>query len=368
MTPAPLQVGQAPSELALNSAGFTPLAFANALRIGSSSPVYVAGLLRREPRIAPWSMNTTSAPAAPDRLTSDPCTSELLPEPATPVTTTSTPSGTSTSTSRRLCADAPRTFSVPVGVRTVSLRAARSSRWRPVSVSLARSPSTLPSKQTVPPAVPAPGPRSTTWSAISIVSGLCSTTSTVLPYVPQPQQQVVHALDVMRVQANGGLVEDVGDVGERGAEVADHLGALRLAPGQRGRRPVEREVAQTDLHERVESLPQCREQRRQRRLVEVADPVGQVADLHRAGVGDGRAADPRRPGGFVEPAAATLGARGEGDGAFHELPDVRLHRRRVLREERFWTRGISPSYGRLSLSSVILVGSLWSKSWSSGSV
>src|SRR5215218_4213261 len=45
MTPAPLQLGQAPSELALNSAGFTPLAFANALRIGSSSPVYVAGLL-----------------------------------------------------------------------------------------------------------------------------------------------------------------------------------------------------------------------------------------------------------------------------------------------------------------------------------
>jgi hypothetical protein len=30
MTPAPLRVGQAPSELALNSAGFTPLAFANA--------------------------------------------------------------------------------------------------------------------------------------------------------------------------------------------------------------------------------------------------------------------------------------------------------------------------------------------------
>ena len=51
MTPAPLQLGQAPSELELNSAGFTPLAFANALRIGSRSPVYVAGLLRRDPRI-----------------------------------------------------------------------------------------------------------------------------------------------------------------------------------------------------------------------------------------------------------------------------------------------------------------------------
>ena len=64
MTPAPLQLGQAPSELALNKAAFTPLAFANALRIGSSSQVYVAGLLRREPLIAPWSTNTTpSRPA-----------------------------------------------------------------------------------------------------------------------------------------------------------------------------------------------------------------------------------------------------------------------------------------------------------------
>ena len=176
MTPAPLQVGQAPSELALKSAGFTPLAFANALRIGSSSPVYVAGLLRREPRIAPWSIATT-----PSRPATEPWISELLPEPATPVTTQSTPSGMSTSTSWRLCVDAPRISSVPEDERTDSLRVARSSRWRPVMVSLARSPSTVPSKQTSPPAVPAPGPRSTTWSAIAIVSGLCSTTSTVLP-------------------------------------------------------------------------------------------------------------------------------------------------------------------------------------------
>src|SRR5438093_1844462 len=306
MTPAPLQLGQAPSELALNSAGFTPLAFANALRIGSSSPVYVAGLLRREPRIAPWSIDTTPAPAG-----IDPCTSELLPEPATPVTTTSTPSGMSTSTSRRLCAVAPRISSVPVGVRTVSVRAARSSRWRPVTVPLAHSPSTVPSKQTVPPAVPAPGPRSTTWSAIAIVSGLCSTTSTVLPLtlVPQPQQQVVHPLDVMGVQARGGLVEDVGDVGERGAELADHLGALRLAARQRARRPVEREVAQPDLHERIEGVRQRAAQRRHRRLVEAADPFGQVADLHRAGVGDAGPVDLRRSSRLAEPGSVALGAR-----------------------------------------------------------
>src|SRR5215831_9376891 len=140
MTPLPLQVGQAPSELALNSAGFTPLAFANALRIGSSRPVYVAGLLRREPRIEPWSTATT--PSRPD---TEPWISELLPEPATPVTTTSTPIGISTLTFRRLLRLAPRTFSVPDGVRTEDLTEARSSRCFPVSVPLARSPSTVPS-------------------------------------------------------------------------------------------------------------------------------------------------------------------------------------------------------------------------------
>src|SRR5918999_3570214 len=113
MTPAPLQLGQAPSELALNSAGFTPFAFANALRIGSSTPVYVAGLLRREPLIAAWSITTT-----PSRPATDPWISELLPEPATPVTTVSTPSGMSTSTSRRLWDVAPRTSRTPDGPRT----------------------------------------------------------------------------------------------------------------------------------------------------------------------------------------------------------------------------------------------------------
>src|SRR6266581_6186575 len=117
MTPAPLQLGQAPSELALNRAGFTPLAFANAVRIGSSNPVYVAGLLRREPRIAPWSIDTT--PSRPD---TEPPISELLPEPATPVTTHNTPSGISTFTFCRLWEVAPRISSLLVGLRTVSLR------------------------------------------------------------------------------------------------------------------------------------------------------------------------------------------------------------------------------------------------------
>src|ERR671927_1629170 len=113
----PLQLGQAPSELALNSAGFTPWAFANALRTGSRSPVYVAGLLRREPRIGVWSTDTT--PSRPDTA---PWINELFPDPATPVTTTSTPSGTSTSTSRRLFVPARRTSSTPDGARTDGFR------------------------------------------------------------------------------------------------------------------------------------------------------------------------------------------------------------------------------------------------------
>src|SRR5262247_4536380 len=123
MTPAPLQVGQAPSEFALSRAGFTPLAFANALRIGSSSPVYVAGLLRREPRIAVWSIDTT-----PSRPHTEPSISELLPEPATPVTTTSTPSGMSTSTFFRLWVRAPRSFITPDRVRTDGFSDPRSRR------------------------------------------------------------------------------------------------------------------------------------------------------------------------------------------------------------------------------------------------
>src|ERR1043166_4902649 len=123
MTPAPLQAGQAPSEFALNRAGLTPLALAKAVRIGSSSPVYVAGLLRREPRIGAWSTATT--PSLPD---TDPWISELFPDPATPVTTTSTPNGMSTSTSWRLCSLAPRTSSTPEGFRTDGFNDARSSR------------------------------------------------------------------------------------------------------------------------------------------------------------------------------------------------------------------------------------------------
>ena len=45
-----------------------------------------------------------------------------MPEPATPVTTTSTPSGMSTSTLRRLCVGRSADLEHPAGVRSASLR------------------------------------------------------------------------------------------------------------------------------------------------------------------------------------------------------------------------------------------------------
>ena len=126
--------------------------------------------------------------------------------------------------------------------------------------------------------------------------------------VAQLQQQVVHPLDVVRVQADRGLVEDVGDVGERRAEVADHLGALRLSPGQGARRPVEREVSQADLVERVEEVLQPGEQRADRRLVEVTDPFRQIADLHLTEVGDVLPLDLRGQRFLAQSGAVAVGA------------------------------------------------------------
>ena len=243
--------------------------------------------------------------------------------------------------------EAPRISSCPVAVRRLCLREARSSRWRPVMVSLAPQPLDL--------ALEADGAarRAGAGAEVDDVVGDRNRLGLVLDdehrvaLVAQPQQQVVHPLDVVRVQADRRLVEDIGDVGERGAEVADHLGALRLAPRQRARRPVEREVAQPDLDERVEGLLQRGEQRRHRRLVEAADPGGQVADLHCARVGDVDPADPRRPGGLAEPGALAFGAGGEGDRAVYERPNVRLHRFPVLREHRLLDPRDQPLVGQV---------------------
>jgi hypothetical protein len=68
--------------------------------------------------MACWSITTASG----WRCKNTPLISELLPEPATPVTTVSTPGGMSTSTLRRLCRLARRIGRLPLGSLNLDLR------------------------------------------------------------------------------------------------------------------------------------------------------------------------------------------------------------------------------------------------------
>ena len=111
-------------------------------------------------------------------------TSELLPEPDTPVTQVMTPSGIFTSIFLRLFSCAPTIFNQPVGFLRSSGTGIRIRplRYAPVIDSgTCMISCAVPSAITSPPCSPAPGPISTMWSAANIVSSSCSTTITVLP-------------------------------------------------------------------------------------------------------------------------------------------------------------------------------------------
>ena len=142
--------------------------------------------------------------------------------------------------------------------------------------------------------------------------------------VAQSFEQRVHLRHVVCMQADRRLVEHVGHICQRRADVANHLGPLRLATGQRSGRAIQAQVAQSDLDERIEAVLKVREQRRNGRLVQAAHPLGQVADLHGARVGDIDALDLRRACRPAESRAVALGAGGEGDYALDEGANVRL--------------------------------------------
>ncbi len=129
--------------------------------------------------------------------------------------------------------------------------------------------------------------------------------------------------------------------------MTDHLGALGLSPGQRARGPVQGQVAQPDVGERVEQVLQPGHERGHAGLLEVTHPVGQVADLHLAQLGDVLAVDLRRQGFLAEAGAAAVGAGGEGDRALHEPPHVWLQRLDVLGEHRLLDLGDQPLVGEV---------------------
>ncbi len=148
--------------------------------------------------------------------------------------------------------------------------------------------------------------------------------------VAQLEQQAVHPLDVVRVQPGGGLVEDVGDIGQARVEVPDHLHPLGLAAGERAGLPVQAQVAQADLHQRVQRRPQALQDRLDGGVADLPDELGQVADLHRRAVGDAEPFDLRRARRLVQACAVAVGAVDELDRPVGERPRLALHRLAVL--------------------------------------
>ncbi len=129
--------------------------------------------------------------------------------------------------------------------------------------------------------------------------------------------------------------------------MADHLHALGLAARKRAAGAIEAEIAKPDLHEGVEGLPQHRQQRPDRRLIQAPHPLGEVADLHRAGIGDVDRLDLRGSRRLAQAGAVAVGAGGEGDRSLHERADVRLQRLLVLGEHRLLNPRDQPFVGHV---------------------
>lgn len=171
----------------------------------------------------------------------------LLPEPATPVTTVSTPRGTSTSTSRRLCDPAPRISSAPADSRHRVLECGGVSEV--ATGESVRFPETVDGagEGDLSPVAARAGTEVDDVVGDEDRLGLVFDDEDRIALVPQRQQQVIHRADVVRMQADRRFVEDIGDVRERRTQVADQFDPLRLSPGQRSRRSVQRQISEADV-------------------------------------------------------------------------------------------------------------------------
>ena len=80
-----------------------------------------------------------------------------------------------------------------------------------------------------------------------------------VPLVLQVPQGVEEQLIVPGVQTDGGLIEDVAHPPQIGSQLGGQTDALRLPTAQRGSGPVEGQIGQADLTEKVEAGSQLRQ-------------------------------------------------------------------------------------------------------------
>ena len=76
--------------------------------------------------------------------------------------------------------------------------------------------------------------------------------------VAQVLQRLQQPAVVARVQADGRLVEHVEHAGQAAADLAGQADALRLAAGQRRRRPAQRQVIQADIDQELQPVARSR--------------------------------------------------------------------------------------------------------------
>ena len=227
-------------------------------------------------------------------------------------------------------ARAPDASALPLPLRRFGgMGTARSPRRNApvIERSSARIASSVPAAMTSPPCSPAPGPMSITQSAVRIVSSSCSTTISVLPRSRSRVERRDQLRVVLLVEADRRLVEDVQDAHQARPDLRREPDALRLAAGQRRRRPIDGQVVEPDVDQEAEarriSLSTWRAIVRSRsvsRFGSSADPPERVGHRQRRRLGDVAPVDRHAERLRLEPAPAAGGAR-PGD---HELLELGL--------------------------------------------
>ncbi len=194
-----------------------------------------------------------------ERMEQTSSTSVLFPDPETPVTQVNSPSGIFAVMFLRLCfLRRPLMENSPLALRFAARhRRPSACRGRYWPVSESGSPMTsfgVPCAMTCPPCVPGARPHVEQWSAAIMVSASCSTTTTVLPRSRRRKQGLQQAPIVPLMEPDRRLIENVEDADEAGTDLRRQPDALALTAGQCGRRPIQRQIIQTDVDEKPEPL------------------------------------------------------------------------------------------------------------------
>ena len=246
-------------------------------------------------------------------------TSELLPDPTTPVTHVSTPFGIRTVRLRRLLDVAFSMRNASSKVRRLRLgEATRSPRARDVAVSARSRSSRRPQKTSSPPPSPARGADVDDPVRRADDGRVVLDDEHRVAVVTQALEHGDEVIDVPRMEPHGRLFQDVDEIDEVAVELPGHLHPLALAAGQRRHAAVERQVADADVDQVPEGSTHPGDQRRDHvadrfvvvprdELLEHAVQLRQLAVDEPANGPPARQLHPARRG--VEPNSAAIRAR-----------------------------------------------------------